>query len=228
MKIGFLADIHGNFPALQAVLDALPSVDLLICCGDVVGYYPDVNQVCELLRERQVFVVRGNHDAYTTGELQPDPNRLAVYRTEWTRANLESDHMHWLAGLPVESKFKLDSLQLIIRHANLWDEETYLYPDSPHTLETDLQYGEILVVGHTHRPMQVEAGKGVILNPGSVGQPRDWEPRSSYALFDTQTGAIEFKRVPYPVSEFQRRLAGIGWDENLITILSRTKGEIYD
>ncbi|MEM4202661.1 MAG: metallophosphoesterase family protein [Candidatus Methanomethylicaceae archaeon] len=222
MKIGIVADIHGNLPALQAVLADMPPVDLFLCCGDIVGYYPDANEVCALLRERQAFVVRGNHDAYLTGELQPDPTKSAPYQIEWTRANLEASHLRWLATLPIELKFKWGPLQLTVRHASPWDEETYLYPDSPRLAEITLEAGEILVVGHTHRPMRVEAGRGVVLNPGSVGQPRDWNPHASYALFETQTEAFEIIRVPYPVNEFQSRLEALGWNENLIRILSRT------
>ena len=123
------------------------------------------------------FLVRGNHDAYVTGELQPDPTKLVAYQLEWTRSNIEAGHLQWLTGLPIGLEFKWGSLQLTIRHADLWDEETYMYPDSKCLLATTLQEGEILAIGHTHRPMQAKAGKGVILDPGSIGQPHDWNPQ---------------------------------------------------
>lgn len=85
MKLAIIADIHGNKPALEAVLRAAPPVDAWICAGDVVGYYPDVNEVCEILYGLRAFVVRGNHDAYVTRELLPNDQRAAAYRTDWTR-----------------------------------------------------------------------------------------------------------------------------------------------
>jgi putative phosphoesterase len=224
VRLGIVADIHGNLPALEAVLAAMPRVDLLLCCGDIVGYYPDVNEVCALLREHQALVVRGNHDAYAIGELQPDPAKAAAYRTDWTRANLQPAHLRWLETLPVQLQFRWGHLRLTVRHANPWDEEMYLYSDSPQLAHVALEAGEILVLGHTHRPMQTKAGKGTVLNPGSVGQPRDWNPDASYALCETLAESIEIRRVPYAARDFQDRLEGLGWDRDAVGILSRTTG----
>lgn len=221
MKIAILADIHGNLPALQAVLNDMPVVDGLICCGDVVGYYPDVNEVCAQLRNINAFVVRGNHDAYVIGELQPDPARRSVYRVDWTQSRLTISHRCWLASLPVELRFCWGNLSVTVRHASPWDEETYLYPDSPDLAKISLEKNEILILGHTHHPMANKAGEGMLINPGSVGQPRDWNPQASYAILETQTGSIEHKRVPYNVVEFQQRLESLGLDEAVVKILSR-------
>lgn len=223
MKVAFLADIHGNAPALEAVLSQLPAVDLIVCCGDVIGYYPDVNEVCERLRVPGVAVIRGNHDAYVTGGLEPDPRKVAAYRTQWTRSHLSEDHLTWLAALPVELRFEWSGGPVVVRHASPWDEETYLYPDSPRLAEVNLPEHETLVLGHTHHPMWKQAGRGWILNPGSVGQPRDWDPRASYAVADTATGAFELKRAPYDVPGLQKRLRSMGWDDDLLRILSREK-----
>jgi putative phosphoesterase len=223
VKIGVLADIHANLPALRAVLKAMPQVDLLLCCGDILGYYPDVNEVCELLREKRVFTVRGNHDAYVTKELQPSAGRSSAYQTEWTRSKLDIHHQKWLATLPVGLQFKLGTVELIVRHASPWDEETYVYPDSPCMAEITLESNEILILGHTHHPMWVKAGEGNLLNPGSVGQPRDWNPQASFAIIETRNQSIQIMRVSYDVVEFQKRLESLGWDENLVQILGREK-----
>lgn len=223
MRILLLADIHGNFPALQAVLEDIPPVEAVICCGDLVGYYPDVNEVCTQLRDINAHVIRGNHDAYVTAELIPDPDKKRVYMVDWTRSTLHPSHLKWLVSLPLEIRFQWKDLKIIVRHASPWDEETYLYVDSPDLSKVTLDKNEILALGHTHYPMTVNAGEGVIVNPGSVGQPRDWNPLASYAVIDTSSFQIENRRVWYSVSEFQKRLRSQNWDERTINILNRNR-----
>ena len=104
MKIGLLSDIHGNLPALRAVLNDMPSVELLICSGDIVGYYADPDEVCSLLKERGVLSIRGNHDAYVIGELHPCPDKSEAYRTAWTRLHLSQESIHWLKSLPLSTR----------------------------------------------------------------------------------------------------------------------------
>ena len=222
MIIGALADIHGNLPALEAVLNEMPAVDVLVCAGDMVGYYPHSNQVCALVRGKGAAVIRGNHDAYVTRQLTPDPAKMEAYRTEWIRERLESDHLKWLASLPVEMRFQWGGRSFYVRHAAPWDEETYLYPDSPSLSRVRLADGEILLVGHTHYPMVKVCGDGLLINPGSVGQPRDRNPMAAYALVDTETGMVTQRRVSYDVARLQGELAAMGWDRKAIEILSRT------
>jgi len=221
--VGALADIHGNLPALEAVVQDMPPVDALICSGDITGYYPYSNQVCAIVRGMGAAVVRGNHDAYVTRQLVPDPAKVDAYRTEWIRERLEPDHLKWLASLPVEIRFQFGTRRLYVRHASPWDEETYLYPDSPELSNVQLTPGEILVVGHTHHPMVKTCGGGLLINPGSVGQPRDWNPSAAYMLVNTETGSVTQRRVAYDVAKLQSALAAMGWDAKAIGILSRTR-----
>jgi len=223
MIIGVIADIHGNLPALEAVLGNMPPVDALFCAGDLTGYYPYPNEVCEWARTSGAFVVRGNHDAYVLGQLNPDPAKVAAYRTGWIRERMEARHLKWLRSLPVEIRFEWDGHRLTLRHASPWDEETYLYPDSPHLSRIRLEPGEILIVGHTHRPMVRQCGDGVLVNPGSVGQPRDWNPMAAYSLIDTETSSVTHHRVVYDVAGLQNRLAQMDWDPGSIAILSRSR-----
>ena len=224
MHIGLVADIHGNGPALRAVLKAMPAVDLLLCAGDVVGYYPDVNEVCDLLRESNAQVVRGNHDAYVLGILAPDPAKKEAYRTDWTQGAMTRSNLDWLATLPVERRFEADGCRIILRHASPWDEETYLYRESPAALRVLLREEEMLVVGHTHIPMELTVGVGRIVNPGSVGQPRDYDPRSACAVLDSVTGKLDILRCSYDVETYQRKLEGQGWALPAVRILSRKRG----
>ena len=223
LKVGIIADIHGNQPALQAVLERISNADALICAGDVVGYYADINEVCDLLRNTDARVIRGNHDAYVIGELQPNPQHREAYRTDWIREHLDPHHLRWLRSLPTEVCFHWGRHTLRVRHACPWDEETYLYADSIRLSEVSLPLHEILILGHTHHPMVIQSGRGLILNPGSVGQPRDWNPSACYALFDVESGKVELHRVPYDFEGLQRRLSSLHWESQSIRILSRTR-----
>ncbi len=222
MKVALLADIHANLPALEAVMNDLPKVDLIVCLGDVVGYYADPNEVCELLQKYKVPTVRGNHDAYVAGTLTPNPARAGAYRTAWTREMLLPANLQWLQSLPVSLEFQWDKLQTQLRHATPWDEEGYLYPDSERLKEINLRSNHFLALGHTHWPMLRQCGEGFVLNPGAVGQPRDCNPAAAYAILDCDSGKVDFRRVPYDVEALQRRLQEIGWEPATIAILSRT------
>jgi diadenosine tetraphosphatase ApaH/serine/threonine PP2A family protein phosphatase len=158
-----------------------------------------------------------------TGALTPAAEKAQAYKVEWTRANLGQKNLSWLASLPFEMNFLLDGLKIKVRHASPWDEETYLYPDSPRLADVQPRPDEWLLFGHTHRPLALPTGGGLILNPGSVGQPRDWNPLASYALIDTSTRQAAIRRVEYNVQVFQRRLKELGWESSLIDILSRKK-----
>jgi putative phosphoesterase len=225
MKVALLADIHANLPALKAVLEDLPPVDTIVCLGDVVGYYADPNEVCERLRDRAIPTIRGNHDAYVIDALRPHPDRTAAYRTAWTRDILRPDHLTWLKALPTYLEFHWEKLDVKIHHATPWDEEGYLYPDSERLAEIQLAKNQLLILGHTHWPMLRQCGEGFVLNPGSVGQPRDCNPMSSYAILDCASGNVEFRRVGYDVAGLQVRLRKLGWDPATIAILSRTQRE---
>ncbi len=224
MRVALISDIHANLDALKAVLADLPAVDRIVCCGDLVGYYDRPNEVCALVRERGIACIRGNHDAYVIGALIPDPQKRLFYRTDWTRDVLADTHRQWLGGLGTDLRFEDDIHRLRIRHASPWDEETYLYPDAAAAIvRLAIDAGETLAVGHTHRPLHVAAGNGRLLNPGSVGQPRDWDPRAAYAVIDLATGAVDQRRVFYDVALVQGRLVAAGWDPDITSLLGRTR-----
>lgn len=226
MKIGLISDIHANLPALRAVIKNMPSVDVLMCAGDILGYYPYANEVCDLLREKKTIAIQGNHDAYIIGRMDPDPKYQPAYRTNWTRKRLRPDNLRWLASLPIEMRFSFGDKTLRLRHANPWNEEDYIFKNSPNFLKKmKLSPREYLVLGHTHHPMFVKCGKGFVINPGSVGQPRDYNPKTSFAVFDSKTGNVVFRRVRYNFRVVQKRLVKLGWDPKSISILSRTRQE---
>jgi predicted phosphodiesterase len=222
MRLGIISDIHANEDALVAVLRDLSGVDEIVCCGDLVEYYDRPNEVCAIVRERGIRCIRGNHDAYTLGAL-PFPERYrAQFRTDWTREVLEETHLEWLRGLGTQLHIEGPEHELWIRHASPWDEETYLRAGNAAVLDRiALNRGQTLVVGHTHRPMYMRRGEGWLLNPGSVGQPRDGDSRAAYAIVDLETGAATQHRVSYDVAAVQRRLERQDWDPDIVRILSR-------
>lgn len=223
MKVAVISDIHGNLPALQAVLNDFPPIDACVCCGDVVGYYPDAESVCNLLKDHQVFAIRGNHDACAAGLMMPLKEKAAAYKIGWTRKHLSAQNLSWLRALPLEMRFLWGESRITLRHASPWDENTYLYRDSTELSDIKLKKGEFIILGHTHHPMSIQVGNGMVLNPGSVGQPRDWNPLSSYAIFDSIASYFEIRRVKYNISAYQDKLQDLGWERELIEILSREK-----
>jgi predicted phosphodiesterase len=223
MLAAVISDVHGNLPALEAVLADMGSVDAVLCCGDLVGYYPDVAEVVERVRRLGARVVRGNHELMATGRVPVPPERAGYYRIDWTRRALSEEQLAWLAALPPAISIEADGLALEVRHASPWDEETYLYPDAPALGRVALAEGQVLVLGHTHYPMRVRAGAGLVVNPGSVGQPRDWNPRAAYAVLDTVSGRWEPRRVAYDHRRYQRRLERLGFDPRTIALLGRER-----
>lgn len=237
MRVAVLSDIHGNLPALLAVLDAIGPVDALWQLGDIVGYGPQPDAVVTALRDAGAGGVRGNHDAAALGLIDAgafnDDARIAI---EWTTACLDAPARDWLAALPqrtVDGDFTM-------AHGSprdpIW-EYVYSTPvaranlgafDTPHCL-----------VGHTHVPLAFRVQDGhietiqpshgstlrldggrTILNPGSVGQPRDGDPRACGMILDTDAMSVEWRRVRYPVAETQARMRAAGLPPRLIERLS--------
>ena len=223
MKVAIISDIHSNLPALESVLADARQFDVTVCCGDVVGYYSNPNEVVELIRDHGIATIRGNHDAFAIGVITPDGNRDHFYRVTWTRSELRSENLSWLRCLPMEIRLRWDSCTLLLRHASPWDETTYLYPDSPRLSEIQLDARNVLAVGHTHRPFVRPVGNGLLVNPGSVGQPRGENLLPTYGVLDVETQTFEHRRVHYDVATYQNYLKGLGWDEKAVGMLAAGK-----
>jgi len=221
MRIAIFSDVHGNLPALEAALGDMGSVDALLCCGDLVGYYPDVSEVVDRVRGLGALVVRGNHELMATGAIEVPSERAGYYCVAGTRRALSEKQLAWLRTLPGELELLRDGLAIQVRHASPWDEETYLYPDSSRLAGLALPEGRWLFLGHTHYPMHVRAGAGHVVNPGSVGQPRDRDPRAAYGVLDTASAAWEQRRVGYDHAGYQRRLERMGVDPRAVALLGR-------
>lgn len=210
MKLALLGDVHGNFRALKAVLSSarLLDVSALLITGDLVGYYDEPSIVMEMLNGWDCYIVRGNHEdmlkiARTDDEFLTKVD--AKYGTGLRSAleQLTDNQLDTLCNLPHPLELDMDNCKILLCHGSPWDNNHYIYPDSS-TEDFDKcaqQQYDLVVLGHTHYSMCQEIGKTLVVNPGSVGQPRNRKPGAQWALYDTQSRALEFFNESYDCSE---------------------------
>ena len=220
MRLAVLSDIHANGPALEAALEAVGAFDQLWVLGDIVGYGPHPDSVVERLRAADAVAVQGNHDAAVLGRIPVGTfNDLARAAVRWTTETMSEENLAWLADLPetrVEGDFTL-------AHGSprdpLWE---YLFSVPAARINLGAFETPYCIVGHTHHQLtfrddqgQVEAlladdastldldERRCILNPGSVGQPRDGDPRACAMTIDTDAGAVSWLRFDYDIEATQ-------------------------
>lgn len=222
MRIVVISDIHSNLDAFEAVIAHLPDHDELFCLGDLVGYGPEPNEVIERLRRlRPSAVLMGNHDyAVVTGDTMGfSPH--AAEAVEWTRKKLAPEGLEYLATLKPSARLKRDGMSIGLFHGSPLDPLTeYIFPGIPEAAARKLierSGAKILLLGHTHMPMQYSFEKEMLCNPGSIGQPRDGDPRASFATLTISEGRISFdvKRVKYDVGPVADRIVQAGLPEFL-------------
>lgn len=219
MRYGIIADIHGNLEALETVLQQLEEkVDKIVCLGDIVGYGPDPNECCEVIRKRGIPSVAGNHEKGTLGELPLTWfNENAAAAVRWTQGAVRPENLEYIKGLPLILEFP--GFQIV--HGSLLKPvEEYLTNLSEAIPTFERMTKPLLFVGHTHRPLILEQEGKKIINPGSVGQPRDRDPRSAYLIYDDQTGEARLFRVDYDIEAVQNKMKAAGLPQFLIERLS--------
>ena len=194
--IAIISDIHGNYEALKAVLDEIDKLKIakIYCLGDVVGYYSQVNECCDELRERGIDCLMGNHDWYmSSGSFCPrskSVNDCLAYQ----RKVISKNNLNWLKTFKLQ--FVLDGIKMV--HGGWTDPiDEYLY--EPNEDYFDKIEGEIFISGHTHIQQLIKYTNKVYCNPGSVGMPRDNDPRSAYAILNNNE--IILKRVEYDMEK---------------------------
>lgn len=230
MRIGLLADIHGNLPALEAVLRTLKStgVDAIVVAGDTIGYGPFPNECIDAVRASTDLVVAGNHELFLVGE-QGDAHygQLAVTSLLWTKVRLRQPQWDWLNRLPRQAELA----NVVVTHGSLASPHEYIVRprQAAHQLELlrrTFPAAEALVLGHTHAPTYMEDGhraplgplrrrryqQRILINPGSVGQSRQRErwPRARFAVLDAAAHGVTWYAVPYDHGETLRALREAG------------------
>jgi len=216
MQVGVISDIHGNKVALDAVLADMPPVDAMVCAGDVVGYNPWHAECVAAVREREIPTVMGNHDRAVAGGGAFAFNSMAGAGVEHARETLDEGKIEWLAGLP-DRRRELDGRVALV-HGHPEDPDRYTYPGEfgPHMLGDETA----LVLGHTHVQGHAVYDEGVVLNPGSVGQPRDGDPRAAYAVLDLAEPSVAEHRVEYDVERVLAAVREAGLPERIGTRLA--------
>jgi predicted phosphodiesterase len=246
MRTLVLSDLHANATALNAALAAAKDRwDGIVCLGDVVGYGPDPNEVTSKIRELGARTIRGNHDKAATDKMATDDfNPIAKAAVDWTRAQLSADNLKWLTDLP-QGPLETDGIVLV--HGAFQDEDEYVFTPAQ-ALEGLLDSTAMITfLGHTHHqggfsyenssttlevltikprlnetfaPLRTEPRKRYLLNPGSIGQPRDGDPRAGFAIADLEHHVVEFWRVPYDITAVQERMRSVRLPEPLVQRLS--------
>jgi len=201
MLVAFISDIHGNLPAFEAVLERIEVCDEIYCCGDVVGYYPFPDEVVELMISFNVRSVLGNHDyAVLTGDFTGF-NSMAREAGMWTAKHMSDRTLDYLAELPFSIKTDLFEIYHGMPGEGLETLFEYVFPEDVDQLVDLIGGNRNVVVGHTHIQFVRWFGKSFFLNPGSVGQPRDGDPRAAYAILDTENWRIRLERTEYNIEE---------------------------
>lgn len=233
MRVGVISDVHGNLVALEAVLADMPAVDALVNAGDVVGYNPWPGACVDamrgdrsvlsspLARERlptePVSTVKGNHDRAVATDTTFRFNDMALAGVEYAREELTEDQIDWLRGLPDRRLCFDDRVRIVHGHPDDPDHYTY-----PREFEPELLDGEdVLVMGHTHVQDHEVFEEGVVMNPGSVGQPRDRDPDAAYAVVDLDDRTVREYRVSYDIERVVAAVEDAGLPKQIGTRLRK-------
>ncbi|MFW6161568.1 MAG: metallophosphoesterase family protein [Planctomycetota bacterium] len=235
-RYAVISDIHANLAALRAVLDdiAAREIDEFLCLGDIVGYGPNPREAIAELHKLSVTSIRGNHDRYTLGETSPEVRAATAQAIDYTRRVLSPDDIAFLEKLP-DRQMLQD--RILLAHGSPRDPDEYILSAQMAIANYKHFRDEfagiyLCLFGHTHVPMVIGDGKVVrriepgqtvtlrprepyLINPGSVGQPRDGNPDAAYGILDLEGNAFTFQRVAYDVEDTHRRVLEAGLQRHL-------------
>lgn len=248
MRILLLSDVHANLEALDATLAAAPSFDVVVNLGDIVGYGASPNEVSDRSRELGKFFVRGNHDKAATGVIELDDfNPMAAAAALWTRKELSPANLEWLRTLPQGPVSLPDFPNVQLVHGSPNDEDEYVVSLGDALAPLITLTNPLTFFGHTHLqggffangssadgfrpeyrtvgqaesvPLQMKPSTRYLINPGSVGQPRDGDWRAAFALFDSEAQVVHFHRTPYNLKAAQDRIFAAKLPPRLATRLA--------
>ena len=219
--VAVITDIHGNLPALHAALARIDELGItdIYCGGDLVGYGPHPNEVCALIAERAIPTIYGNYDYAIARDLEDcgcayvtqHDRELGQQSVAWTLANTDQSAKDFMRGLPFDLRFGVGDRQIHLVHGSPRKVNEYLFEDKPDRLYERLAAAEdasVLVFGHTHKPWVREHGGVLFVNCGSVGKPKDGDPRGAFAVLRGTEVTIE--RVAYDAESVAREVRAAG------------------
>jgi len=231
-KYAILGDVHGNWEALSAVLDDAASlgVDSYVCVGDVVGYNADPAKCLDKIRELGCTVVRGNHDHYCSHEeCLEDFHPLAARVVDWTRSQLDDEGIDYLRKMRLSTK--VDGFTIVHSTLDMPEKWGYVFDCLEADANFNYQSTSVCFHGHTHVPVayvkrgmtdrieygkiRIVLGQKYFINVGSVGQPRDGNPRAAYAFYDAEKREVELRRLEYDIRKTQEKIREAGLPERL-------------
>lgn len=218
MKLALFSDVHANAEALAAVWDVLEGADRAVCLGDLTGYYCQVNEVLDAVRSLDALCVLGNHDAFVLGGAAPRDAPPAVRAgVEYACRTIQPSHRDWLAALPWVWGGALGGRSFLLAHGSPWRPlADYLYADHPRLPELAGFDCDVIAVGQTHRVLVRRQSRPALLNPGSVGQPRDRTAQACVLLLDTETLEVEEVARPFDPAPVIQKALDNGWKEEWV------------
>ena len=225
LKLLVLGDIHSNHTALKQVLKDAGSWDMALCLGDIVGYGPDPGECISEVKMRGFRCVAGNHDAAVASGETWGFNPYAAAAVQINRRRLGLDAVRWLGDLPSHLSLEVEGVRIALYHGSPRDPlNEYVFPHEAYVLAERLlrmAEADILLLGHTHIPYLIRVDGRYLVNPGSVGQPRDGDPRASYMLLEVEGRevSIHHRRVEYDIDEVAGRMRRLGLPEFLASRL---------
>lgn len=217
MKIAIISDIHSNLDALTAVLKEIERIkaDEIYCLGDIVGYGPNPNECIDLIKSVTEKVVVGNHDSAVINQTDMMLfNSYARESTEWTRRMISDENYEYLLKLPL----KISEHDLLFVHSTPLIPEDWNYILTQHSAEKHFNYftEQACFIGHSHRPEMFRSiDDRLIINVGSVGQPRDGNSKSSFVIYGTEDGEYELVRQEYDIKNVYKSIVKAGLNEFL-------------
>ena len=232
MKYAIFGDIHANLEALEAVLLDAADNDCthFVCLGDVVGYNANPSDCCKIVQDLDCPIVKGNHDEEASLDTPLDGlNPLAAHALKWTRSNLSAEDREWLKNMKMVRQVR----DFTIVHATLDTPAGWGYVTNKFDAMASFsyQFTPVCFHGHTHTPriyvkdgsveavsgdmIEIETGRKYFINAGSVGQPRDGDWRSSYAIYDADGQTVTIRRLPYDLDSAMKKILDAGLPEML-------------
>lgn len=226
MKIAFISDIHSNYFYFKKVMLQIEksNVDEIYCLGDMIGYYDKPDKVIELIINKNIKCIKGNHEKYLLGEIDYNKKNENIYRIENQRRTLSKENLNFLQSLPDSIEKKIDNKKFYLTHS--LPNNTTSYIRSLHDLDSiNSKIYDYYCFGHTHVPLISFHYGFCVLNPGSIGQPRDYTQKPSFIIVNTENQSCELYKVDIEISPYISQLKKMDYPEPLIRILIRGEYE---